>query len=44
MNNIKYGYWFQETTDVRKVLIRINLTPIHGIKRFLSQSCPCINW
>lgn len=32
MNNIKYGYWFQETTDVRMVFVRINLTPIHGIK------------
>ena len=35
MNNIKYVYWFQETTDVRNVLIRIKLTPVHGIKNFL---------
>jgi hypothetical protein len=25
MNNIKYGYWFQETTDVRLVFLRIKL-------------------
>jgi hypothetical protein len=32
MNSIKYGYWFQETTDVTMVFIRINLTPMHGIE------------